>query len=286
MTKAPFTWYGGKARHLDFILPLLPECKHFVDVFGGSACVLLAREPSPAETYNDIDLNVVNFFRVLRENKKELIDAIRYTPCSRYEHDLPLQEEGISDLEKARRFFACASTSYAGQYATTAWAYSKNESRRDMAANVAKYKTDIDTLDSISDRILKVQIECCDFADLIKRFDSPSTLFYCDPPYLPDVRGCGSCYKYEFSSADHIRLSRALSRIEGKAAVSGYNSETYEALYNGWQINIGKINRTCETKTPRQEVVWTNYDVKTGGRIQSIPSSQQSNILSYAEAAL
>jgi len=286
MTKAPFTWYGGKARHLDFILPLLPECKHFVDVFGGSACVLLAREPSPAETYNDIDLNVVNFFKVLRENKKELIDAIRYTPCSRYEHDLPLQEEGISDLEKARRFFVCASTSYAGRYATSSWAYSRNESKHGMAERVSRYRTDMCRLEEVADRISSCQIECCDCVDLIKRFDSPNTLFYCDPPYLPDVRGCGYCYKFEFSSADHIRLSRALSRIEGKAAVSGYNSETYEALYNGWQVNVGKINRTCETKTPRQEVVWTNYDVKTGGRIQSIPSSQQSNILSYAEAAL
>ena len=285
MTKAPFTWYGGKARHLDFILPLLPECKHFVDVFGGSGCVLLAKDQSPAETYNDIDLNVVNFFKQLRDNKKELIEEIRYTPCSRYEHDLLSKNESVSDLEKARRFFVCAATSYSGRYATSSWAYSRNESRYGIAERVARYRCDVERLDEIAERLLSCQIECCDCVDLIKRYDTPNTLFYCDPPYLQDVRGCGNCYKYEFTNADHIRLSRVLSTIQGRVAISGYNSELYSALYNGWKINIGPINRQRKTKTPRQEVVWTNYDVNTGEKIQTTLLSQQCNILSYAEAS-
>ena len=100
-----FGWYGGKYSHLDWLLPLLPESKHFCDIFGGSAAVLINREPSPVETYNDLDGEVVNFFRVLRNNKDRLIEKIGLTPFSREELRIALsKEKNISDLEKARRF--------------------------------------------------------------------------------------------------------------------------------------------------------------------------------------
>src|SRR3989304_10544081 len=75
-----FGWYGGKYSHLDWLLPLLPESHHYCEPFGGSAAVLLNRDPSPVETYNDIDGEVVNFFRVLREQKDELLYSIGMTP--------------------------------------------------------------------------------------------------------------------------------------------------------------------------------------------------------------
>jgi DNA adenine methylase len=80
-----FGWYGGKFSHLDWLLPLLPECYHYCEPFGGSAAVLLNRPPSPVETYNDLDGEVVNFFKVLREEKGKLIEAIGLTPFSREE---------------------------------------------------------------------------------------------------------------------------------------------------------------------------------------------------------
>ena len=80
-----FGWYGGKFSHLHWLLPLLPKTWHYCEPFGGSAAVLLNREPSPVETYNDIDGEVVNFFRVLRDKKDELIEAIGLTPFSREE---------------------------------------------------------------------------------------------------------------------------------------------------------------------------------------------------------
>ncbi|MCY7337676.1 MAG: DNA adenine methylase [Chamaesiphon sp.] len=80
-----FGWYGGKYSHLDWLLPLLPPSQHFCDVFGGSAAVIINRPPSPVETYNDIHSEVVNFFRVLRDQKEPLIEAIGLTPFSREE---------------------------------------------------------------------------------------------------------------------------------------------------------------------------------------------------------
>jgi DNA adenine methylase len=87
-----FGWYGGKYSHLDWLLPLLPTCHHYCEPFGGSAAVLLNRQPSPVETYNDIDGEIVNFFTVLREQKEALIEAIGLTPFSREELRLACAE--------------------------------------------------------------------------------------------------------------------------------------------------------------------------------------------------
>jgi hypothetical protein len=83
--KIAFGWYGGKYSHLDWLLPLLPKAQHYCEPFRGSAAVLLNREPAPVETYNDLDGEVVNFFRVLRNQKEELLYAIGMTPFSREE---------------------------------------------------------------------------------------------------------------------------------------------------------------------------------------------------------
>ena len=102
-----FGWYGGKFSHLDWLLPLLPEAHHYCEPFGGSGAVLLNRSPSPVETYNDLDGEVVNFFRVLREQRDELISQIAFTPFSREEYYFAVsdQDDEISPLERARRFF-------------------------------------------------------------------------------------------------------------------------------------------------------------------------------------
>jgi DNA adenine methylase len=100
-----FGWYGGKYSHLGWLLPLLPDCHHYCEPFGGSAAVLLNREPSPVETYNDLDGEVVHFFRVLREQSDDLIQAIGMTPFSREEFALACsRDESVSSLERARRF--------------------------------------------------------------------------------------------------------------------------------------------------------------------------------------
>ena len=102
-----FRWYGGKYSHLDWLLPLLPETQHYCEPFGGSAAVLVNRKPAPVETFNDIDGELINFFRVLREDKEKLLEVIGLTPFSRAEFELAIQTSTheITDLERARRFF-------------------------------------------------------------------------------------------------------------------------------------------------------------------------------------
>src|ERR1700719_3728506 len=98
-----FGWYGGKFSHLDWLLPLLPDCLHYCEPFAGSGAVLMNREPSPVETYNDIDGEVVNFFRVLRERKDDLIEQIALTPFSREEFAIACQlDPDLTEVERAR----------------------------------------------------------------------------------------------------------------------------------------------------------------------------------------
>ena len=107
--KIAFGWYGGKFSHLDFLLPNLPnDATHFCDVFGGSAAVLINREPAPVETYNDLDSELVNFFATLRhaEDGERLIEGISLTPFSREELALACTfEDGLDKVERARRFY-------------------------------------------------------------------------------------------------------------------------------------------------------------------------------------
>ena len=125
-----FGWYGGKYSHLDWLLPLLPYTKHYCEPFGGSAAVLINRNPSPVETYNDIDGDVANFFRVLREQKEDLLEAIGLTPFSREELTIAVNDktDRLPDLERARRFFVRARQVRTGLAQTASpgrWAHCK-----------------------------------------------------------------------------------------------------------------------------------------------------------------
>lgn len=155
----PFRWYGGKYSHLKWLLPQLPETHRYVEPFGGSGSVLLNRDPSPVEVYNDRDSDVTNFFKVLRDNRDELLEKIALTPFSREEFAYAIERQGdsdLSDIEKARLFFVRAGQVRSGlaQEATPGrWAYCKSASRRDMASAVSRWHSRLDHLEQAADRI-------------------------------------------------------------------------------------------------------------------------------------
>src|SRR5204862_6180885 len=139
-----FGWYGGKYSHLDWLLPLLPTCHHYVEPFAGSAAVLLNRDPSPVETYNDIDGEVATFFRVLRNESNQLVKAIALTPFAREEFLIACLTNGekISDVERARRFFIRARQVRTGLAQTASigrWANCKNTTRAGMSGVVSRW---------------------------------------------------------------------------------------------------------------------------------------------------
>jgi len=261
-----FGWYGGKFSHLDWLLPLLPKTRHFCDVFGGSAAVVLNRPPSPIETYNDIDQEVVNFFRVLRDQSDELIRAIGLTPFSKEEFTLAIsdQEGSISDLERARRFFVRARQVRTGlaQKATAGrWAHCRLTSRAKMAGAVSRWLGSIEDLPYIAQRLLRVQIENSPAIEVIKRYDSEQTLFYCDPPYPHGSRGDSNAYAHEMTDNDHTELARLLHTLKGKVALSSYHCDIMDDLYGHWEYIEAPIKNCHSVKTPRTEVLWVNYNI-------------------------
>jgi DNA adenine methylase len=262
-----FGWYGGKFSHLDWLLPLLPQTIHYCEPFGGSAAVLINREPSPVETYNDVDGEIVNFFRVLREQKEALIQAIGLTPFSREEFELAISEANgnLSDLERARRFYIRARQVRTGLAQTASsgrWAHCRLTSRAGMAGAVSRWLGSVEALPEIAQRLLRVQIEHAPAIEVIQRYDSEDTLFYCDPPYPHESRGDNNAYGYEMSDDDHRELARVLHNVEGKVALSGYRGSLMEELYAGWQCIEAPLKTTHSVKQLRQEMLWTNYEVE------------------------
>jgi len=261
-----FGWYGGKYSHLNWLLPLLPESKHFCDVFGGSAAVLINRHPSPVETYNDIDSEVVNFFKVLRKEKNKLIEAIGFTPFSREEFQRACQEpeEEISDLERARRFYILARqvrTGLAQKASSGRWAHCLLTSRAGMAGAVSRWLGGVEDLSMIAQRLLRVQIENDDALKVIQRYDSEETLFYCDPPYPHESRGDKNAYAHEMTDDQHRELAMVLKNVKGKVALSGYHCDLLNELYRDWIITEAPKKKIHSTKSERVEVLWTNYEI-------------------------
>jgi DNA adenine methylase len=299
-----FGWYGGKYSHLDWLLPLLPVEHHYCEPFGGSAAVLLNREPAPVETYNDTDSEVVNFFRVLREQKDALIYAIGMTPFSREEYVLAIQSNGsskapapeesptgqdadyrrlplfaerraqfhvnvsasteqpLTDLERARRFFVRARQTRTGLAQTASvgrWANCLGTSRAGMAGAVSRWLGSVEELEWIVSRLLRVQIEHDSALNVIRRYDSADTLFYCDPPYPHETRGDAKAYQYEMTDAEHTALAQLLSSVQGKVAISGYHGELMDDLYRGWRVHEEGAKKAHSVKTERSETLWTNY---------------------------
>ena len=258
-----FGWYGGKFSHLKWLLDLLPECHHYCEPFAGSAAVLLNRPASPVETYNDIDGEVTNFFRVLRDEGEELIRAIALTPFSREEFYRALNaEEEMSDLERARRFFVRARQVRTGLAQTASlgrWANCKRTSRSGMSGVVSRWLGSVEMLPEIAERLLRVQIENRPALEVIRLYDDKDTLFYCDPPYPHESRGDSKAYLYEMSNGEHEKLARLLHKVRAKVAVSGYRCDVMETLYADWKRIDAPAKKCHSVKKARTEALWVNY---------------------------
>ncbi len=263
-----FPWYGGKQFHLGFLLPLIPrDAVHYVEPFGGAASVLLNLPPYEVETYNDLLGGAVTFFRVLRDNPGELIAQLELTPWSREEFErADLAEEGISDLELARRFLVRARQAYNGsavQRGKRAWKYDAGGN----ASGVAKRWVHIpNRLAGIAERLRGVQIENRPAVEVIQRHDSAHTVFYVDPPYVHSARvGGGNRYEHEMSDGDHHELADILRSLRGRVVLSGYRNHLYDRWYAEWKRIEAPPKRVPSARrfkgsTANKEVVWCNFD--------------------------
>lgn len=259
----PFSWYGGKFIHLDWLLPFLVYTQTFVDLYGGSAAVVLNKAPSPVDVYNDIDGSLVSFFQVLRDEPDKLIRLIQLTPYSRLEYEKSLLERtDLTPLEEARRFYVRACQTYTGASQTATpgnWQYSIGVSRRGRAQSVSQWQNKPIDLEAIAKRLLRIQIECKPALDIIDRYDTSDTLFYCDPPYPMESRSGGVGYAHEMTVEDHEDLAGALHECKGAVVLSGYECDLMDRLYSDWQTTHSKEYLAQSTgREARIESLWFN----------------------------
>jgi len=268
-----FGWYGGKFSHLSWLLPLLPQTPYYCEPFAGSGAVLLNRQPSGVETYNDLDGEVVNFFKILRDHPAELQRVMALTPFSREEFAIACKlSSELPPLERARRFYVRARQVRTGLAQTASigrWANCTNTIRAGMSGVVSRWLGAVEQLPAIALRLARVQIENRPAIDCIRLYDSKDTLHYCDPPYIHDTRGDTKAYAFEMSNEQHAELADALNSAKGKVALSNYDCPFMDTLYPAkrWKkLNFTKTNHS--TKSTRTETLWVNYDTQALHRVQ------------------
>jgi DNA adenine methylase len=257
---SPIVWFGGKQNLSLELADLLPPHEVYVEAFGGGGSVLLSKSPAPLEVYNDVDGELVNFFRCLREEPEELARVLTWTPYARSEWAESLQPhpEGAGDVERARRFYVRVCQSYGGRAEgrNHGWGFERvGRSRKSRAASFARR---VDRLEEFARRLRRVQIDSRDWREILDLYDGPSACFYLDPPYLPETRKEGG-YRHELTVEDHVELIDRLARLEGSYLLSGYDSELYRSL-EGCGVERHEFATVCHAgpgnKDPRLEVVW------------------------------
>lgn len=269
MSKSPINWYGGKYYIADKIINLFPIHKIYCEVFGGAAHILFKKNISEIEIYNDINSDLVRFFKVIRDKEKaeQLHIKLDLSPYSReefYDCNKTFKTED-DEIEKVRKWYVALMQSFSGKF--DSWCHTKSVSRRGMAMPVSRYLGNIENnLPTAVERLKSVQIENLDFRKIIDKYDSEDTLFYLDPPYIKDTRTAKNVYEFEMLNKDHEELVNKLINIKGRVILSGYEHEIYNKLIqNGWiKIFLGKFNKSCMKaedgkKKKGNEFVWINY---------------------------
>lgn len=224
------------------IAAFIPGHDCYTEPYCGGAAVLFAKPRSRMETINDLSGEVYNFLTVLRCQRDELIEAIKWTPWAAAEHVLCLQPTG-DPLERARRFyFRCWASirpfdnnpSFRRQYVISR---GRDGNSGAMTAAAAQF-TRIEHLHWYAERLRGVVIENLPALEFIERYDNPAAVCYFDPPYLDEVRGNTAIYDEEMpGEAEHRELADTLHQLQGMALISGYACPLYTELYEdrGWR---------------------------------------------------
>lgn len=265
--KPPVPYYGGKARLAPWIVSLLPPHRAYIEPFAGSLAVLFAKQPAVHEVVNDIDSEVVTFFRVLRDRPGELADAVALTPYARDEFRAAIPDESINDLERARRWWVRVNQGFnKGGRLNNGWSTSiacGNGEPKSVQNRLVRLR-------ACADRLMGVTIENRDAIDVIDAYGVPGAVIYADPPYVLASRAQGLAYPHEMASeADHRRLADALHDTPATVVLSGYPSDLYDEIYGDWYRLEQRVVRRSSNKASGDlpqatEVLWANRDLTEG----------------------
>lgn len=253
--KCVLKYPGAKNRIAEWICNHIPEHKVYVEPYFGSGAVFFNKTPARIETINDLDGEVVNYFRVLREKPEELAHMLMLTTYGREEYyNSCIFNENDSDVERARKF---AVRCWQGFGSSNAYRNGFRSSQRGTSPHTTKEWRGLpERLIQASERLRNAQIENLPALEILKRYDTKDVFAYIDPPYLQGTRK-GYLYKHEMSNQEHIQLLETIKQHPGKIIISGYDNEIYNSILEGW--NKEQKETQAEAGIKRVETIWMNY---------------------------
>lgn len=256
MTIKTLSYYGGKnpgrptGKWINSLLPADEQA--YVEPFAGMLGILLSRPAAPTEIVNDYNRDIMNWWRVLRDQPGELFRLIHFTPYSKAEFkrcQALIHNGGGTSLERALATYVVISQSFAHCLYATNWAVRVPGPRRPLTE---------ESIYALADRLRDVQLHDMDAVKLMRKFvNNSEVVMYCDPPYrTAHIKGYGDI------GIDWNAMQDILKQYKGKVAISGYNDE-WDSL--GWVRNelptftAMTSRRKGDKKNSRVEVLWTNY---------------------------
>jgi len=263
MTKSIVPYMGGKTKIAPWIIKKIPAHTYYVEPFGGSASVLLNKPRSQIEVYNDANGDVVNFFDVLRDRPDELAEFTKRVPFAEEVHERWAEQwfngdRPTDDLERAGMWMFLRYSQFNGKAGTKS-GFKREPVVAESHGQVADvWKQAPERIRETAERLQGVSIVNDDFSEVIDRYDSPDTFFYCDPPYY------GTEHYYS-ETLDHSELAACLDGIEGDAIVS--YTDVPPGLYGGWEEVVRTVNHNAGGNTKEaDERLLMNFRFETRPR--------------------
>lgn len=251
-------WMGGKRNLAKRLVKLISSIEHetYAEAFVGMGGVFLRRSYVPkCEVINDFSGDVTNLFRILQRHYPQFLDCLKFQITSRREFErLRLTNpDTLTDLERAARFLYLQRTAFGGKVIGQTFGVCNERPARFNLSNLAPM------LEEVHERLAGVVIENLSFVDFIPRYDRPSVLFYCDPPYF----GCESDYGKElFSRPDFKRLAELMGSVEGKMLVSINDTPEVREDFQGFRAKEVRVTYSISEAAPKEvgELIIANFD--------------------------
>lgn len=256
-------WPGSKWSIANEIIEIMPKHNIYLEPFFGSGAVFFSKKPCNTEILNDLDGEIVNLFKAIRDDSEKLSLAIEFTPYSReeYQESYKRNEKDLEPIEKARQFLVRCNMARAGmQYYSSSWRHAGPILGAKTKQRVTgEWNKVPERILKASKRLKDAEIENKNAFDLITKYNREDCLIYVDPPYLLSTRR-QRYYNIEMTEDDeHIKLLELLKKHLGPVIVSGYDSDLYQDILSGW--NKKYIRTNAEQGKQRIEVLWFNYEL-------------------------